>query len=461
MSAKTVSIGGSTVAHIPLNSEADAAQQRSAKRADSPHLQAQRKEADARSPRSRLETDARSRMETDGGPVIVAACTIADVEAARPAREPLLIEGAAAEPADNAQSGGRSAQAEKESTGFRSHLAAHGARLVFLFSHGLLVVLVSASLANLSQASWHVLFAPVWIGNSMCIALLIWSVFASCPYIKRATKARRVRLGPYPSLITELVPGIFLNILGALLMLIVTAGEWTLYKYLSTAVARRLIEAAVFLSIVCLLAICRGVLLIHNSSPLVLSMAASVLLALYIFIGVRNGEPEEKAWVLAPFVISVFVVLSHTFDRCRRHSKFMGCEEKLLRLLEIVALLACLFALASMTLKVRSDELGEAGIEGMIAGFSMGIIALLRARLVYWELRSGTLDTRVIEDMAVPGEGVYEEFDEDQEAEMQTLDRQHAAEPQEPPGEAPSQMAEAPLAPVPGQQGFPQPRGEQ
>merc|ERR1712241_935491 len=109
-------------------------------------------------------------------------------------------------------------------TGFRTSLTAHAARVVFLFSHGIFLVMVSLSLADLDEASWDTLFVPILVGNLLCILLLIWSVFASCPYIKRSQKLARIRVGNYPSILTELLPEIFLSIIGVFLMLLICAG---------------------------------------------------------------------------------------------------------------------------------------------------------------------------------------------------------------------------------------------
>jgi len=334
------------------------------------------------------------------------------------AREPLLLEPSEA---DSLRAGEKS-QGPKEETGFHTILFSHAARLVVLFFHGLSVLFASRDLKTLDKDSWGWLFVPIWLGNFLCICLLIWSVRASCPYIRRCQGAGRVRLGIYPSILTDIFPTIFLNIVSVIVMLLLTSGEWTLKQYLATDNSRRLTESTVFLIIVCLFTTCVGSLLTHNS-PLYLSLASAVFVALVTYLWVRNDGPEARAWTLVPFLIAVLVIFLSTFYRLVSHVRLMGSLEVILRLVEVATLGSLFWALQSMMGKLRDDKLKEASMEGMVVGGAMCLIALLRVFLCYWETVDGTFEDRVIQAMALPAEGEFE----DEEAvieEIQLQERQ-------------------------------------
>merc|ERR1740129_770294 len=118
-------------------------------------------------------------------------------------------------------------------------------------------------------------------------------------------------------------------------------------RYLSTDNINRLWESTVFLIIVCLLGLCHGVLLMDNS-PLYLSLACSLLLTVIIYGMERNSEPQAQAWVLAPFIIAAFGVFLATLLRGCGHWKLLSLEERLLRFIEVAALLWFALALCSM-----------------------------------------------------------------------------------------------------------------
>merc|ERR1719469_1637781 len=88
-------------------------------------------------------------------------------------------------------------------------LACHATRLTFLLSHGMVVLSFAASLENLDQASWWLIWLPAWIGDSICMGLLIFSWFSSCPYLKLCVAERMPRVGiDNPSMLTEILPEI-------------------------------------------------------------------------------------------------------------------------------------------------------------------------------------------------------------------------------------------------------------
>jgi len=319
---------------------------------------------------------------------------------AKEAREPLLLDPAEAQEVKE--------QGPKEETGFRAILVTHSARLVVLFFHGLFVLLASRDLETLDQDSWGWLFVPVWIGNFLAICLLIYSVRASCPYIRRCQAAGRVRLGPYPSMLTDIFPTIFLNILSVIWLLLLSSGEWTLKRYLETDNSRRLVESSVFLIIVCLFSTCVGSLLTHNT-PLYISLASAVFASLVTYFWVRGERTELRAWTLLPFLLAVVVIFASTLYRFASHVRLMDSVEVMLRLLEVVALGCLAWALQSMLGKFRDNSLDEASSDGMLVGGAMCLIALLRAYLCYWETVDGTFEDRVIWAAGVPAEGDFED----------------------------------------------------
>lgn len=312
-----------------------------------------------------------------------------------PAREPFLAEG------------------QEERTGFWTHYACHLVRVTFLFSHGLLVITVSSALSNLGEASWFLLFTAAWVGDFLCMGLLVYSWFASCPYIKRCRNEGKVKIGIYPSFLTEVLPEIVLSVLGLIFMIFVAIAEYLVCSYLDSVQQgkpKHVISSIVFLCIVAFLTTCHGTLLTHNSA-LYLGIGGSVLVSMAIFFWTIREGPEAQAWIMAPPSVAVLGVSISSLRRLCRYVGILGREERCLRLLEVLALLALLPALAAIAERIEAGKLPEASSDVMLVGSLLSVIALFRARLYFWEAWSGSLKDRVIDEMSVPGEGIYDEDD--------------------------------------------------
>merc|ERR1719401_430495 len=125
----------------------------------------------------------------------------------------------------------------QERAAFRTHYILVAARLVFVFSHGALVVTSSVSLREGWEAqpgtSWWLTFLPVWLGNPMCCLLIISSWFASCPYIQWCMDQRQIRLGSSlnPSILTDILPEIVMSVFALIVIILAFVGEILLCRY--------------------------------------------------------------------------------------------------------------------------------------------------------------------------------------------------------------------------------------
>merc|ERR1719422_2194681 len=101
-----------------------------------------------------------------------------------------------------------------------------------------------------------------------------------------------------------------------------------------------------------------------------------------------------------------------------------------------------------MTKQVHEGDLDNAGTKGVLAGSAMCSIALLRICLCWWEVYRGTLEERLIDTTSVPGEGVYEDFDEMPAEEIQLQNVQKPIQVTSPPSSPTSvQSPASPPAP--------------
>lgn len=291
-----------------------------------------------------------------------------------------------------------------ERTAAWTHYCCHAARLLLLLSHGLLVLLVSTALHDLEQASWWLLFLPVWVGHGLSAALVVASWFASCPYIKLCLRERQPRVGDNPSILTEILPEMVLAIVGLLFLILLFTGEFELCRYLDSSqkgTPRALPAAVTLLLLVAVLSVCQGALFLHNS-PLFLSVGGGLLLAVVLFAATRDGSPAVQALSVLPVSAATLGLLSASLLRLRRHIVVLHQEEKVLRLLEAAAMALLLLASLLLALRVGKGQLSQASTETALAGGALCLLAVLRGRLCCMEAWHGPLDLRLLARSATP-----------------------------------------------------------
>lgn len=288
----------------------------------------------------------------------------------------------------------------EDETGFMTHYACHCVRLIFLLSHGLLVIVVSAQLDN-SEASWFWLFTPIWVGDVLCCLLAVFAWIASCPYITFAMSSMPANVKGPPKLLTELFPEIFLAVLGFIFLVLIFIGEYSFCSYLAAGDGTGLTSAAVPLCVAAALAVCHGALL-TTDSPLYICVGLGVLLSVVIFGATRESAAREQALAVVPSAVAVLVLLLCMLNRLCRFYFLLSVEELALRALEAIILALMFMASVAATFKMWHDKLAEASSDGVILGLCLCLIALLRARLCWWEAKGGTLEERSILQVAEP-----------------------------------------------------------
>lgn len=278
---------------------------------------------------------------------------------------------------------------KQERTAHWTHCACTGARLLFLFSHGVWALSISTSLEHLSEASWGVLFLPIWIGDALCAVLIIASWFLSCPYIKFCLEMRQQRRGiNNPSILTEILPEILMAIASLFFLLIIFFGEYALFSYLESEQKghpHTLAVVVVLLGFSGTVAVCYGVIIVYNSMVHV-AVGAGTLGTVVVFACTRQSPVSTQAFCLIPIACCVFGLLVDLAWRFAVTLHVLTREERLLRLCEIAALGVLLFAVSTFAQKVSSDAFSEARILGMVAGASMCFMAVLRLRMCWLEL---------------------------------------------------------------------------
>lgn len=289
----------------------------------------------------------------------------------------------------------------QEKTAKRTHHCLMAARLTFICSHGVLMIMSSIKLGWATQvdASWWEIFLPVWVGNATCVAMIIASWFASCPYIQLCLSERQARLGNgNPSILTELLPELIIAFLTFLCVILVFVGELLLCVYLGKDGEGSMTLCAVVLMIVSFLAFCHGVL-IRTNGDLFNFVGGGVLVTLAIIL------TGAKTWVLlVPSAISTFGLLALGIRRLYTCGIVLSREERLLRIAEQCVLGVVLVALIALviTVSVVSEEGpeafrgGHAAASGICAGIGVCSVAALRTRMAIVESRHSPIPERLV-----------------------------------------------------------------
>lgn len=299
-----------------------------------------------------------------------------------------------------------------EKTALRTRQLLVIGRLVFVFSHGALVISASAALASESDPSWWIVFIPVWLGNVLCLAIIIASWFASCPYIQLCLSERQARLGDTnPSILTEILPDIVLAFFGLIFMIFAVTAEILFCRYLSGTQRGEtpaiLPSAAVFI-VVSLLASCRGIC-IRTSSAMFAFFGSGVLATSIAALCVKGGLLGRYGWVLVlPWCASAAGLLIAAVVRLRGCTSVLNREERLLRFAEQLVLLEVFVASLIMVLMLvlsggcdGGGRLHAAQCQAVLpasaaVGAGVCVVALLWGRMAFLESRTSCVRDRLI-----------------------------------------------------------------
>mmetsp|Transcript_137173 Transcript_137173/g.382620 ORF Transcript_137173/g.382620 Transcript_137173/m.382620 type:complete len:333 (-) Transcript_137173:81-1079(-) len=303
-------------------------------------------------------------------------------------------------------------QSAQEKTALRTRHFLVAGRLAFVFSHGALVITVSAALGWEADPSWWLVFLPVWLGDSACLVLVVASWFASCPYIQLCLSERQARLGDNnPSILTEILPDIVLAFLGLIFMAFALAAEIMLCRYLDRVQhgeTNTIVPSTVVFIIVSLLATCRGICIKTNSAIFVF-FGGGVLATSIAALCVAGGLFGNHGWVLVlPWCFSAAGLFVDAACRLRWCKLVLSRQERLLHIAEQFVLLEVLAALFVVILKMvssgscsegqhlRAGQCSGVAIAGIAAGCGVCTVALLWGRMALVESRTSSVRERVI-----------------------------------------------------------------
>jgi len=304
---------------------------------------------------------------------------------------------------------------ERTATWTRNLIAA--AKLIFVFSHGAFVISASIALAWGRDPAWSVVFLPVWLGDILCLILVVGSWFASCPYIKLCVDEGQNRLGDHnPSILTEVLPDIVMAFFGTIFLAVTLAAEVMLCGHLESeprGMPRPLLPSAAAFITASLLAVCRGVC-IQSSSPIFLSLGSGVLSTSLLALWTTGGLLGSSGWLLVlPWCASAAGLFAATVRGEQSEAAAVLCrEERMLRWLQQLVLLAVLAALLLLAALLapggcdavrwpHSGRCGAAAAAGVMAGGCSCAAALLWARLALVECRTGSVRARLFAWRAV------------------------------------------------------------
>jgi len=205
-----------------------------------------------------------------------------------------------------------------------------------------------------------------------------------------------------PSLITDLLPDIVLAIFGFLFMLLITVTEEVFCSYIAAKQASTLqFTVVVFLvSAIGCLAVCHGICLMYDSLLFVL-LGGGILATVITSVLIPSSGPGFWALAIVPTIVVLTGLIITAAHRLCMTRSVLNLEERILRIAEGAILVIMLAASVNLVHRIRSTSMGKVGVNGMITGISMCIIAVLRLRMCCLEVRTRPLDERLFTKMVV------------------------------------------------------------
>lgn len=290
-----------------------------------------------------------------------------------------------------------------------THNSLQFARLAFLFSHGVTVIMSASSLRDWRQTNWFSIFIPAWIGDALCLGLMIFSWFASCPYIRLCRQQSRVCIGRRPSFLTEILPEILLSVIGVFGLIFIFIVELNICRFLMSAAdggaPRGVGVIAVFATIVSCCCCLHGIIFQTSSSAISSSLGVSIFATVIIFLNTHADTDSNQAWILAPALLAVVIILLSSTQRFIYNMHLLKSEEKCLRVSEMLFLVVLLASVlvAMGIIQVSEEDASRRSTHGeaTLAGIIICLLAMLRGRLSWWESKEGTLEERAMLEHAV------------------------------------------------------------
>ncbi|CEL97175.1 unnamed protein product [Vitrella brassicaformis CCMP3155] len=291
-----------------------------------------------------------------------------------------------------------------EHSGRLTHWLTIAAKLVLLASHGLWLYALALRQDGVISWRWSYVFLPAWIGDVLCLAILLISWFASCPYIRLCLNEHTTRIGSddNPSVLTEILPEIFLAMLGFFFVLLILASESLLCQFLASAQKSAML-VSMFVFGVSLLCGCHGLCLKSDSAHVYGLLGLDGLVTLALLLGVREFD-WPVSLIAMPSVVAAFCFLVCAGRDYKRSADVLVREEKILRILESVFLLCILSAAASTYFTLLNKDPADRRFsrDGFVVAFSMVVISVVRGVLAYKEIQLGEVSARRLRVMPQP-----------------------------------------------------------
>lgn len=217
----------------------------------------------------------------------------------------------------------------------------------------------------------------------------------------------QARLGDRnPSILTSILPDIVMGIIGFIYIGIILVAECLFCRYLDRmqhGESHTFVPSAVVFIIVSLLACVRGIL-VKSSSDLFGIFGCGALATTGVALCLVGGILGESNWALVlPSIISTIGLLITAKRRLQNCALVLCREERILRIVEQLVLLAVLIALLVLGLVLflyrghRSVQCNMASAyAGSTAGCGLCAAVVLRGRMAVVENRLGSINQRVI-----------------------------------------------------------------
>lgn len=276
-------------------------------------------------------------------------------------------------------------------------------KISFLFTHGVLLCNLGSYLDSPEQPSWEWAFMPAWLGNSLTALLLIFSWFASCPYIKLCLDEHQPQVNENASILTEVFPSICMAVMGFLFVIGVIIMEYSFCEFLTHRGTKN--EAHYENALVATSMTCFSLCLLHSAcikrnTPLYGTISITGLTTILVLECVHLS-PHFASVAMVPLMFGLAAALYFSVAGVRSVRDILCAEERYLRIVEGLLIGFELLILIVIAFQ-RDAQLFSYHVQGILLGLPLVLISALRIRMLWHEFHGsdGTIEARLLKKMA-------------------------------------------------------------